>query len=372
MCRFASLVTGLGFAAATCLAQSIPTTSSPGALASFTLAAGPCPTFSWGAVPGAEAYELILYRLEDQSAEPRPQLVERLPGTVSTWTPDIDRCPAPAGRYGWAVRAVADGAAGEWSEVRFFGILTPQPVERVEEAIRVLEGYLEENLVRESTDSVDRDLEPGSQRSTRAVPPDATSAEIVPATVLPARDGAEPELLVQGVAAGAVAAVDPALVLGTGGIRFPDGSLQTRAAWNADGQNDLRVVGSALKPRENDVSYTVDVNGSCTYVTAGSAFTVWNTPVHLPQGTRVNTLRMYYYDTSASNTTAWFTVYDLYGSIVQEWSVSSSGNSGYSFKDSAAIDHVVNNSVYSYVLNWRPGVANSTIQLCGFRIFYGS
>jgi len=131
-----------------------------------------------------------------------------------------------------------------------------------------------------------------------------------------------------------------------------------------------RVTGSAFKPRENDVSYAVNGNGSCTYVTAGSAFTVWNIPVVLPQGSHIDTLRMYYYDTNASNTTAWFTIYDLYGSIVNEWSVSSSTNAGNSFNDSVQISHTLDYSVYSYMINWRPVVVGSTIQLCGFRIFY--
>ena len=131
-----------------------------------------------------------------------------------------------------------------------------------------------------------------------------------------------------------------------------------------------RVTGATLKPRENDVSYTVNGDGSCAYVTAGDASTVWNTPLHLPNGSVVDTLRMYYYDTSASNTTAWFTVYDLYGGIVDEWAVSSSTSGGNSFNDSAQINHTIDYSVYSYVINWRPIVTGSTLQLCGFRVFY--
>jgi hypothetical protein len=131
-----------------------------------------------------------------------------------------------------------------------------------------------------------------------------------------------------------------------------------------------RVTGAALKPRESDVSYSVDSNGSCTYVAAGDESTVWNTPIQLPNGSVVDTLRIYYYDTSGSNTTAWFTVYDLYGGIVEEWSVSSSTSGGNSFNDSAQINHTVDYSVYNYLLNWRPVVSGSTIQLCGFRVFY--
>jgi hypothetical protein len=131
-----------------------------------------------------------------------------------------------------------------------------------------------------------------------------------------------------------------------------------------------RMSGSALRPRENDVSYSVSGSGGCSYVTSGDAFTVWNTSVDLPQGATIDTLRMYFYDTSGSNSSAWFTIYDLYGNIVQEWSVSTSGSGGNSFNDSAQINHTIDYSVYSYLINWRPAVTGNTMQLCGFRIFY--
>ncbi|MDX1436588.1 MAG: hypothetical protein R3335_07255 [Anaerolineales bacterium] len=152
----------------------------------------------------------------------------------------------------------------------------------------------------------------------------------------------------------------------------PDGPSKSGPQADAaeGGLTSWRVIGSALRPRENDVSYTINGSGSCSYVTAGDASTVWNTPINLPQGSTVDTLRMYYYDTSASNTTAWFTIYDLYGSIVDEWSVSSSTSGGNSFNDSPQINHVIDYSVYSYLLNWRPIVTGSTLQLCGFRLFY--
>lgn len=137
-----------------------------------------------------------------------------------------------------------------------------------------------------------------------------------------------------------------------------------------EGLTSWRVVGSALKPRENDVDYSISGSGGCTYVTAGDNFTVWNVPIALPQGSTIDTLRMYYNDTNAGNSTAWLTVYDLYGEIVDEWSVSSSGSSGNGFNDSDPIDHVIDYSVYAYLLNWRPLVTGSTMQLCGFRIFY--
>ncbi len=137
-----------------------------------------------------------------------------------------------------------------------------------------------------------------------------------------------------------------------------------------DVERQLRIAGSALKPRATGTDYTVGGGGGCVYGTSGSTFEVWNIPVILPQGAVVGTLRIYFDDTSAVDSTAWFTIYDLYGSIVEEFSVSSNGNSGNGYRDSALIDHQIDYSVYSYVLNWRPNVIGSTMQLCGFRIFY--
>jgi hypothetical protein len=148
------------------------------------------------------------------------------------------------------------------------------------------------------------------------------------------------------------------------------GPIEPEEFMEGGGLISWRVTGSALQPRENNVTYSVNSNGSCSYVTAGSTFTVWNTPVHLPNGSVVDTLRMYYYDTSASSTTGWFTVYDLYGVIVDEWSVVSTSNVGNSFNDSAQINHTIDYSIYNYVINWRPNVTGSTVQLCGFRVFY--
>ena len=154
-------------------------------------------------------------------------------------------------------------------------------------------------------------------------------------------------------------------------------SMPDRAAANRDDTRSAaaditswRVIGAALRPRESDVSYSINGSGGCSYVTAGDANTVWNVAPDLPQGAVIDTLRMYYDDTSDSNTTAWFTIYDLYGDIVQEWDVSSSGSTGKSFNDSAAVDHTIDYATYAYLINWRPVVTGSTLQVCGFRVFY--
>jgi hypothetical protein len=82
---------------------------------------------------------------------------------------------------------------------------------------------------------------------------------------------------------------------------------------------------------------------------------------------------MYYDDTNGSaNCSAYFTVYDLYGDIVDEWGVNSTGSGGEAYRDTSEFTHTVNYGLYSYVLHWRPNDLGSDVQLCGFRIFYHS
>ncbi len=133
----------------------------------------------------------------------------------------------------------------------------------------------------------------------------------------------------------------------------------------------LRIVGAALKPRESNVEWTgVSGAGGCIYASSGNSYAVFNAPVYLPQGATVKYFRMYYNDQNASmNSQAWFTVYDLYGEVVQEWSVSSTGT-GKSYQTTAEFTHTVNYDSYSYVVNWRPEELGSDMQLCGFRIYY--
>ena len=135
-------------------------------------------------------------------------------------------------------------------------------------------------------------------------------------------------------------------------------------------QSSWRVVGSTLRPRVNDVSYATNGSGGCVYVTAGSATTVWNTPLWIPDGANVQYLRIYVNDTSVSNAQGWFSIYDLYGGLVQEFAVASTGTPGEAYFDTALINHVINYNLYSYVVNMRPSGTGSTLQFCGARIFY--
>ena len=80
---------------------------------------------------------------------------------------------------------------------------------------------------------------------------------------------------------------------------------------------------------------------------------------------------MYYYDNNTgANSQGWFTKYDLYGGLVDEWVVDSA-NGGNGYRDAYITPtEVINYDNYSYVLNWRPMAITNTLQLCGFRIYY--
>lgn len=93
----------------------------------------------------------------------------------------------------------------------------------------------------------------------------------------------------------------------------------------APGDAVLTGTGSALRPRASDINFTVIGSGSGIYCTGkGSSYVVFNTPLDLPQGTLVKSLRMYYYDADPfSSCNSYFTVYDLNGNFVTEWTAAS-------------------------------------------------
>lgn len=177
------------------------------------------------------------------------------------------------------------------------------------------------------------------QRSDAVLPPGASLQELSPPGDPAARDAAQPDL-------------PPAA--SEGGIL-----------------RDFRLAGSVFRPLSSDAGYERSGGGGCTYSTAG-ADGLWNAPLTLPQGATINTVRMYYDDTSTTfNATGWFSIYDLYGELVEEWIMTSSGDGGEGFADTfPVIDHVVDYAIYAYTLNWRPLQEGVTMQLCGFRVFY--
>ncbi len=90
----------------------------------------------------------------------------------------------------------------------------------------------------------------------------------------------------------------------------------------AAGDAVLSVTGSALRPRASDITFAATGDGGGIYCTGtGGSHQVFNTPLDLPQGTLVKSLRMYFYDNDISAACyGFFTIYDLNGNFVSEWS----------------------------------------------------
>ena len=104
-----------------------------------------CPTFHWVATPGAKRYELVVYRLD---TEGEPVLAETIPGAGASWTPGFDRCLDRGSSYAWSLRSVGDSGFSEWSEPGLFRVSEAPSAGEVDEALAVIERYLEQ--VRES------------------------------------------------------------------------------------------------------------------------------------------------------------------------------------------------------------------------------
>ncbi len=135
----------------------------------------------------------------------------------------------------------------------------------------------------------------------------------------------------------------------------------------------IRFSGSALRPRASGVGFDTNGEGGCIYTTSGDPNVVWNLSLDLPQGAKIEWLRMAYYDNDPAHaTTGWFTKYNLYGEVVNEWGVSSVDTpSKYSYSDVLITPtETIDYGSYSYLLNWRPSALSSNLQLCGFRLFY--
>lgn len=132
--RYSALILGLvalpAFAGFTA-----PTPVSPGTPGGPTAVAPACPTFSWGAVPDAAAYEIEVSASAERGSSLRwrvdraaPVLRNVVAGAATSWTVPIGRC-LPEGRaYAWRVREVEPdrGYEGTWSGEATFEVAAPE------------------------------------------------------------------------------------------------------------------------------------------------------------------------------------------------------------------------------------------------------
>lgn len=101
-----------------------------------------CPTFSWGEVDGARSYELVVYRLGEESEEAEPVLRQRFSGSVDSWTPALGRCLERGGRYAWSVRAIGKKGSSEWPAPNLFEVAAGPSAAELETALAVVRSYL--------------------------------------------------------------------------------------------------------------------------------------------------------------------------------------------------------------------------------------
>lgn len=129
----------------------------------------------------------------------------------------------------------------------------------------------------------------------------------------------------------------------------------------------FHAAGSSLTPRDSSTAWIYQGTGC---VSASGGNDIFSMHLDLPDGARIDYLRLYYRDTSAGNSDAWITTYDAAGGFTDLTTVSSSGAAGYGTTLSPFVNHVVNNAARAYVLNWRPNQTGASMQLCGLRVAY--
>jgi hypothetical protein len=128
------------------LAGSKPLAVSPGDAEKLVSIADPCPTFNWGAVDGASSYELVVYRLGEGGEEAQPVLQQSFAGSVTGWTPSLERCLKRSGSYAWSVRAVGGRETSDWSRPSLFAIVSGVSEGEFLEALAIVRRYTDARL----------------------------------------------------------------------------------------------------------------------------------------------------------------------------------------------------------------------------------
>ena len=158
----------------------------------------------------------------------------------------------------------------------------------------------------------------------------------------------------------------------------PDGDIQSETSGLlADEPNQpqagtayLHLSGSSFIQMYSDVDYTY-YSGGCVYHSAGSAsHTFMNLGLILPSGSRIKSLRFYFYDTSASDSTLRLRQMNDGDEWVDVASLNSTGTGGLSYVSTSSLDYLIDYTNYSYVLQYQGNVIGSTMRFCGVRIGY--
>ncbi len=132
----------------------------------------------------------------------------------------------------------------------------------------------------------------------------------------------------------------------------------------------LHLSGSTFTQMYSDVGTTY-YSGGCVYHSSGSAsHTFMNTALILPPDATITSLRFYYYDTSAEDSTLRIRQMNDGDEWTDVASVDSTGTAGLSYRSVSGLDYDIDYVNYSYVLQYQGNVIGNTMRFCGARIGY--
>ena len=145
-----------------------PAAVSPGHATRLLPVDGRCPTFSWGQVPGADGYELVVYRVDRDEESPPAVLRVAIDGRAGSWTPTVGRCLERAARYAWSVRARRGATTSGWSMPALFEVAAGPSARELDEALALVREWAAATGGRQARRSPGERLDGAADAASRA------------------------------------------------------------------------------------------------------------------------------------------------------------------------------------------------------------
>lgn len=125
--------------------------------------------------------------------------------------------------------------------------------------------------------------------------------------------------------------------------------------------------GGVLLPRDSDVTWDYH-SGGCISMPSGNDWFTFH--LDLPQGSRIDYLRLYYFDDDEGYVRAHIMSYDGVGTASTLTTISSTGTGGYGSELSDYLGLVVDNFANGYSLIAKPSTNTTNLRICGLRVAY--
>jgi hypothetical protein len=119
-----------------------PEPVSPGSRQEVETVSGTCPTFSWGIVPGASMYRIVVYAVSAEGELGGVVIQREFSAGVSSWTPALQNALTAGGSYAWTAGAVSPRGGTLWSEPVLFRVAPGPSQNEFEDALEVVRSYL--------------------------------------------------------------------------------------------------------------------------------------------------------------------------------------------------------------------------------------